>query len=82
MTHIISLYLVQCKYVKRRFKILPPPIDRKILCRKILCVSVEEPMYAIINMVYAMSDMTNMHKFLDIWRILTGVKSHTDKETN
>ena len=47
-----------------------------------LCRRTVNPTYTIFNTVHAVSDMSNIFKFQDIWRIFTRVRACTDGQTD
>ena len=63
---LISLHLVQSKYIEIRFKYFSP-LDRNVL-EKFVCLGRQTicRKYTIFNTVHAMPDMNNIYKFQDI----------------
>ena len=47
-----------------------------------LCRRTVNPTYTIFNTVHAISDMSNIFKFQNIWRIFTRVRARTDGQTD
>ena len=78
---LISVCLVQSKYIKIRFKYFSP-IRRNVsesfcgFCRQTI-----SRMYIIFNAVHAMPDMNNTYQFQDILKIFTRVRSRSDRQT-
>ena len=85
MKYLISLYLMQYKYVTTNFTNFVPSPWLAVMYRKnfvCLCRQTISRMFNVFNEVHAMSDMNNIYQFQDIWKIFTRVRARSDRQTN